>query len=245
MRLLGRLTPRTAGLLALVTVAAMGVVVWQAGWLSAPETSIPEATVVKARGPIAIDSRLEEPDWARAERLRDFVISTSGRRAPLDVDARMLWDEQALYVMFDVEDYDIVSTFTQRDDALYTEDVVELFLDPNGDGKDYVELEVSPNGVLFDALFPSYRKALERSKRWNLPGLRAAVATHDEGYRVELRVPFDGLPGGAPNAGDTWRAHLYRIDQHGEGEGHFTAWSAPLAPDFHVLARMGTLRFVD
>ncbi len=230
------------GALSLLTVVFL-VVAWRSGWLTPVVTDIPTADVRRATSPIALNGALDEAAWQAATPLRRFVISTDGRRAPRDVEARLVWDDEALYVAFDVDDDDLVASFTQRDDPLYTEDVVELFVDHDGDGRDYVELEVSPRGTLFDARFPSYRKALDHSKRWNLKGFQAAVSARDGGWRAELRVPFEGLPGGRPSAGTRWRAHLYRIDQHPDGSGHYSAWSPPLKPDFHVLDRMGTLVF--
>ena len=48
------------------------------------------------------------------------------------------------------EDY-----LVQRDDTLWKSDVVEVYLDPGGDTKDYVELQFNPKNAIFDAIFKS------------------------------------------------------------------------------------------
>ena len=124
---------------------------------------------------------------------------------------------------------------------------MELFLDPDGDGLNYYEFEVSPSGVIFDALFASHRKDLPRSRRWNGAGVEGAAVHIDGGWTAELKVPWSDIqhaPHSPPRVGDEWRGNLFRIDVHAQG-GDFTAWTAPLRGDFHALDRFGTLVFVD
>jgi len=229
-------------------VIVAGAVAWIIQWRARqPDTSRRRVAVQEIGTPIVIDGRTDDRAWASATPTAPFILSMTGRPAPRACSARLVWDDHALYVGFDVEDADIDSPFTQRDDDLYTKDVVELFLDPDGDGLNYYEFEVSPRGVLFDALFPSHRKDLPRSRGWNGEGVVGAAATTDRGWTAELKVPWSAIvhaPRSPPRGGDEWRGNLFRIDVHPEG-GDFTAWTAPLVGDFHALSRFGTLVFVE
>ena len=220
------------------------------------DTSHRIAHAVRTSVAPVIDGTLEEAVWGRAEPTAAFVRSHNGEAAPLDCRARLLWDEEALYVAFEAQDHDLLATYGQRDEALYTQDVVEVFIDADGDQKSYTELEVSPRGTLFDALFPSYRKNLDRSKRWNLLGFKAQVALRgsldagaDRGWTAELRIPFASLADTrAPKVGDRWHVNLFRIDVHDLKDpehGDYTAWNPPLKGDFHTLDRFGTLIFKE
>ncbi len=247
--------PFFAAILCLAAIAAVATF-WLLRKEKRPDTSLQTTTAVRAEAPVAIDGRLDDPVWQRAEVAGPFIISNGSAHAPLAATARLAWDETALYVAFEVEDEDLTSPLQERDSDLWAHDVVEVFLDPGGDGLNYYEFQVSPHGVIFDALFPSYRKNLARSRRWNARGIRAAVAVdgfvdddvEDVGWTVELLIPFAAIkhaPRSPPKAGDQWRMNLFRIDMHGDGQGHYTAWTAPIKGDFHTLDRFGTLVFGD
>ena len=49
-----------------------------------------------------------------------------------------------------------------------------------------------------------------------------------------------------PTVGDTWRINLFRVDRLGTPPKETgSAWSPPLAPDYHTLAKFGELVFGD
>jgi hypothetical protein len=65
-------------------------------------------------------------------------------------DAKMLWDDQNLYFAFECEDTDIFATMKVRDQHLWEEEVVEIFIDPDNDQQNYIELEVNPLNTFLD-----------------------------------------------------------------------------------------------
>jgi hypothetical protein len=205
--------------------------------------------VHRAPGPIEVDGVLSEAAWDRAERAGPFVRSTDGKRAAAATEARLLWDDDALYVAFQCEDADVSTPFARDDQPLYTSNVVEIFLNPSGDLAHYVEIEVAPSNALFDASFTGRRAGMDLA--WSS---RARHAVHvdgtlndpsdkDRGWTVELAIPFASLPGAPrPRRGDQWRFNLYRLRQP-PGEGQ--AYSPPMVGDFHAVDRFATLRFDD
>jgi hypothetical protein len=156
---------------------------------------------------------------------------------------RLCWDDEALHVRFDCEDRDAWGTFRHRDDPLWQEEVVEVFLAPGEeDPVRYVEIEVSPLGVLFDARIHNptgLRADMTADLAWDCPGIRWQVGRGAErqDWWAELSIPWDMTP---PRL---WRANFYRVERPRDGVPEFTCWSPTLTSpaDFHKPARFGLL----
>ena len=219
----------------------------------------PRATVRRLKAELSIDGRLDEPDWARAERLGPFWKYDGEGRGRYQTYARLLWDDEALYIGFMVADSDIRSDYTERDDELWKSDVVEVYLDPDADGQQYIELQLSPNNVVFDALFRSHRAPpWEEARGWNMAGLQSATSRGTlpgrpatTGWFAEIRIPWADLSpanGAKPEIDSRWRANFFRVDQSAAGIRN-VSWSPvstdPNRADFHNLDRAGTLIFAD
>ncbi len=221
--------------------------------LGAASVQLPEYRVVRARPAPTIDGVLDEAAWARAAPVT-LVNSLDGSPGRVRTTARLLWDDRYLYVSFDCEDPDVWGTFTQHDDPLYTQDAVEIFIDADGDGRTYNEIEVSPRNVVFDAYFPERRQGEDLS--WDSQALTAVTvqgtlndaSDTDQGWRVEMRIPIDRLaavPHVPPRPGDRWRFNLYRLKVHGRKQTEGQAFSPPRVGDFHALDRFGWLVFEE
>jgi len=213
--------------------------------------SLPEYRVTRALPPPVIDGVLDDVAWKHATPVT-LVNSLDGSPGRVRTTARLLWDDKYLYVSFDCEDPDVWGTFTKRDEPLYTQEVVEIFIDADGDGRTYNEIEVSAANVLFDAYFPERRQGMDLS--WDSGALTAVTvqgtlndaSDRDEGWRVEMRIPFDRLaavPHVPPRPGDRWRFNLYRLEHHGRRDVEGQAFSPPRVGDFHALNRFAWLVF--
>jgi hypothetical protein len=216
---------------------------------SAPE--LPEYKVLRAPKPPTVDGALDDAAWQKAT---PVVLrgSFDGRPAFLRTEARLLYDDTSLYVSFAVEDPDIWGTLRKRDDPIYEQEVVEVFLDANADGRTYNELQVSPHNVIFDAYFPARRQGMDTG--WD-SGMKTAVkvrgtldapADRDEGWTVELQIPFARLaevPNVPPKQGDRWRFNLYRLEHRERQAVEGQAFSPLFVGDFHALSRFGWLTF--
>ncbi len=211
--------------------------------------------VHRAPGPITIDGVLAEAAWDRAERAGPFVRSLDGKPATAATEARLLWDDEHLYVAFLAEDPNVAGAFFKDDEKLYTSNVVEIFLDPTGNGSRYDEIELAPTNALFDASFSGGpRQGMDLS--WSS---QARHAVHvdgtlndprdvDRGWTAEMAIPFASLTGigkRRPARGDRWRFNLYRLRQGPGQPGEGQAYSPPMRGDFHALDRFAWLRFED
>jgi hypothetical protein len=212
--------------------------------------------------PLVIDGKLEELSWSRAASINQLVnVATGELQAGADVtgNVRLIYDEQALYVGFEVYDEDVRGGFdpNEQDPHLWLKDTVEIMIDPDGDGdnRDYYEIQVNPQNLVFDSQFDAYN--LPRSEphgpfghqEWSAQ-LRSAVVVRgtldddkeDEGYVVEMAIPwasFQKAKRSPPKPEDTWRMNFYAM-QNNAG----AAWSPVLGQgNFHKASRFGRARF--
>ena len=170
-----------------------------------PALMVPHASIVPT-----IDGDTADAVWSQAGVIRG-LLPALGATSPDDLAiqptvVRVLWDEQNLYVAFDCTDKDIFSTGKlQHDEDIYAEDVVEVFLDGKGDGRQYVEIEVGPTGVNLDMMHlltadpelgPDGRLSSRVMKQdrwkfreWEMVGLKTAARKTDKGWSAELAIP--------------------------------------------------------
>ncbi len=194
--------------------------------------------------------------WSSLPDLGPFVRH-DGAPARLATHARLGYDEQRLYVAFHCLDDDVWGTFRNRDDPIYDEEVVEVFLDPAGTGARYFEIEVSPHNVVLDGVNTWADGELTWDARWDCAELVTAVAceaaldrpeTVDTWWSATLAIPFASLGQEQPAPGRRWRANLYRIDRPRRGEPEeYQAWQPTQEPGrdpmYNVPARFGTIEF--
>lgn len=211
----------------------------------------PEYALAFAPSPPQLDGQLDDAVWARAQ---PVVLrgSFDGAHPRLRTELRMLYDRDFLYAAFDCEDPDVWGTLLERDQPLYTQEVVELFVDADGDGRAYQELEVSPHNVVFDAFFPARRQGMDLSFDSKL---RSAVRVDgtlddssdlDRGWQVELRVPLSVFAPSVPieqRVGARWRFNAYRLELNRRKVTEGQAFSPLYQGDFHNLPRFGVMRF--
>lgn len=186
--------------------------------------------------------------WDGIPSLSPFQLADGSGLALQQTRVRLCWDDEALRVRFDCEDRDAWGTYQRRDDPLYEEEAVEIFLAPGEeDPLYYLEFEVSPLGTLFDARIrnpTSRREDMTDDRDWNCPDLRwtAGPGAERQDWWAELALPWIGIaPKGSLSR--VWRANFYRIERPRDGEPEFSCWSPTLVrpADFHRPNRFGVL----
>jgi hypothetical protein len=238
--------------------------------VDAPAQDLPAYDAPRALAAPTIDGAGGDPAWEAAPvtHLVDVEDLTGETVFPRSTEVRMLWDDEALYLLFELVDPDVWSTFTNRDDQIWQQEVVEIFIDPDGDGVDYAEIEVNPLGTLFDLILSRpWADGGQGFAGWD-PDVTHAVGIagtvnddtdEDEGWVVEIALPWTALAEGPrdvlngvaapPQVGDEWRVNLYRFERpRADGEvteAQANAWSPVGVNDFHRPDRFGRLRFVE
>jgi len=210
--------------------------------------NLPEIAVPRVPSTWAADENPFAWDWAKGVTLPPFLLADGSGPAHQQTVTRLCYNDDALFVHFDAIDDHIWGTYTQRDEAIYDEEVVEIFIAPGTETPvKYYEFEVSPNGVLLDVYVNNpntEREDIALDFGWDCPGLRWGALRDDAANRWQV---FYAIPWRSIGATDTlptrWRANFYRIDRPDNGTPEFSCWSPTMTvpANFHQPAHFGLL----
>lgn len=155
------------------------------------------------------------------------------------------WDGEFLYIRFHCADDEILATMTERDQPLYDEEVVEVFIAPVSPSQ-YYEFNLSPRNVVFDSLIEHDGINFTGHSTWDCPQLvhgvyRRNSANHNFGdWDGYLAIPFACL-NITPAPGQSLGINFFRIKRLPQDQ--YLAWS-PTGRDpaaFHIPDRFGVL----
>ncbi len=232
-----------------------------------PSTRVPQMRIDKLEkgAKIKIDGKLDEAVWGSAATTGKFVNVRKGKpdaSLPVQGDAKLLWDDDGLYVGVTVSDKDIVGGFDskEKDPHLWTKDCVEIMIDPDGDGdnKDYYEIQINPQNLVFDSQFDDYNKpnggengpfghqdwSAKLQSAVTVDGTLDKPGDEDKGYVVEVKIPWKSLAKAKqapPALGDKWRMNIYAMQNNGG-----VAWSPILGQgNFHKASRFGKVTWAE
>lgn len=210
--------------------------------LLAKSLPLPSFKAVRLSRELAIDGKLDEPEWSAATPARmDYQSSDATARPALSTAVRALWSDAYLYLAYECP-FTELSTFNPAQKTerigLWENDVVEAFIAP--DSKDvsrYTEYEWAPNGEQLDLRIEPSAKDFEWSS-----GMESAVSIDEQAriWRVEVRIPLKSITATPPQAGSRWRINLYRHDKANQAG---LAFSPTLRGTFHAPERFGWLEF--
>lgn len=205
---------------------------------------------------VKIDGILDDKGWQGLDTLRLMRNNDPAGGVP-SAETKVLvgWSRTRLYVAFIADSRNIRNTVTKHDGPLYDEDVVELFLDPDGDGRNYFELEWNSLNTSLDYFFTGPMQGLDAN--WAPKGMQHAVKVRgtvnqpsdvDTGITLEVALPWEGFSawskkGLPPQAGDSLPANFYRIIYPAAGDPELISWSPTGAAAFHVPGKFGKLVF--
>jgi len=99
------------------------------------QARLPTYVCRRAVDRIVIDGRLVEQSWLKAESTGNFWLCEGERPSLVHTAARMVWDEAALYIAFECADPDIYATYGNKDDPLWVQDVVEVYIEEQSQGQ--------------------------------------------------------------------------------------------------------------
>jgi hypothetical protein len=187
--------------------------------------------------------------------LKDNRFGNEAQELELQTYVKACYDNSNLYFFFLCEDPDIWTSFTQRDEHLWKNEAVELFIDVDDVPETYVEIEVSPANVLFDSyIVDTLNIDVAKTALLNLKGIKTAVAVSgtlnerddtDDHWTVEIAIPFKDLANETIKQVTTAteiRINFYRLDKNQGMERRSYAWS-PTDDRFHKPSYFGKLIF--
>jgi hypothetical protein len=236
------------------------------GATSRPSRDEPTSYVAhRVASPPTIDGALDDPAWSSAAWTEDFIDIEGTRKPapPMRTRAKVAWDAMNLYVAAEMSEPRVWATMKHRDEPLYQEQAFELFLDPDGDGKHYLELEINPLNTVFDLVMSKpYRDKGRADESIDVEGLRTAVRVNgtigqagdvDEGWTVEIAIPWAALKplhrdATPPREGERWRVNFARMRRDAPNVKDapprgLWVWSSQGAVNMHAPERWGTIEF--
>lgn len=223
---------------------------------------------------LVIDGKLNDAQWENAEWSDNFV-DIEGKKKPspfLQTKVKMLWDLHYLYIAALLEEPDLWATLTNRDEIIYQDNDFEVFIDPDGDGRNYYEYEVNAFGTIMDLfLNKPYNLQGAADLSWNFKNIKSAVACQgtineasdtDTSWTVELAIPWEAFTADKqmpPADGDRWRINFSRVEWDHVSQGnvyqnqtdpdgkplpeHNWVWSPQGTINMHIPEKWGSVRF--
>jgi hypothetical protein len=213
--------------------------------------------VKRANGPVPLCGDAPAAPWKTADlaQIDQYPWYKGGTKQA--TNARVVYDDKALYLQFLCEDRHISAEVTKTNGNVCLDSCVEFFatIDPDK-GPDYFNVEMNCCGTRLMGFGPARRPRIsvteEQAKRiqivTSIPGPTRAEQKGDNGWWAAAAVPFDLLSEFtgrkiAPVSGTRWKANFYRCG--GKTDSQLAAWN-PIAwatPDFHRPEFFGEVRF--
>ncbi len=210
-----------------------------------------EARVPRIDASIVVDGVLDEPAWGQAAVLDGFsrYQPVDGRPAEDDTEVLVWYSPTAIHFGIRASEPhgDVRAALADRD-RISGGDHVQLVLDPFDDQREAFVFGVNPLGIQADGIL---RDATRRGGSGFSAGGSDAYtidpspdfvfeshgATDTEGFRVEIRIPFESLR--FPSGDDQrWAFNVIRVAQHSGSED---TWSPVLQARSSFLAQSGYL----
>jgi uncharacterized lipoprotein YddW (UPF0748 family) len=219
-------------------------------------------TCFRTSGAIVIDGHPDEQDWVNSTWSDDFVDITgaTGLQPVYRTQVKLLWDDNYLYVAALMQEPHVWATLKQRDEVVFYDNDFEIFLDPDGNGRNYCEIEVNALGTIWDLMLTrSYNDGGVPMSNWDLKGLKTGIQIRgslndpfhpDTCWIVEMALPLSELMYGKmymnkPADGVQWRLNFSRVEwkteiRNGKYEKVIdSATSKPLPEQNWVWSPMG------
>jgi hypothetical protein len=215
--------------------------------------------VQRLQGSITIDANWDKAAWKQVTPLE--LTHFMGKRPEHfpKTQARLLYDDKAIYVIFRVEDRYVRAVAKQHDDPVCRDSCVEFFFSPGTSiAAGYFNLEMNCGSTMLFHFQVTPRKDSISVKPEHIATVEAAhslprtVNPEIPGpitWTVEYRLPVDWLAKYHPDAqrpapGVVWKANFFKCADDCS-HPHWLTWSRvdnPY-PDFHRPEFFGELAF--
>lgn len=184
-------------------------------------------TVKRAKGPVDLASPWDGKDWKNIPEMRllwEMISSRKGSGFHPDARAKIQYDDQYLYVLYQVRDQYVRGNFKKDQDMVCLDSCMELFIQPDKNGP-YFNFECNCIGTLL--LYECFRKGklftaspllpeeLAEVKRFfTLPRDLSGEIEKPVTWRLGLRIPLSMLIRRTkiqlPLKGQVWYGNVYK-----------------------------------
>lgn len=182
----------------------------------------------RAKKPFVLDGNLDKEFWEDAE-FTDAFVDIEGDKRPtprFTTKAKLLWDDENLYIGALLEGTEIWGHQTERDSVIFHDNDFEIFIDPDSDTHQYFEFEMNARNTVWDLfLAKPYRDGGRALNGYDIHGLQTAVhidgklndpSAANERWMVEVVIPFAAVfecteEKRSPIAGEYYRLNFSRV----------------------------------
>lgn len=170
------------------------------------QTAAPQQLQVRRTDkPVKIDGALDDALWQQATPIPLKYEWFPGNNTPVSVETTVMvaFDSEQLYVAFRAKDPNpsqIRANLADRD-APFLDDTVGFMIDTFNDGRRAFQFRINARGVQMDAV----NSDVDGSEDWSWDAIwDSAARVTDDGYTVEVAVPFSSLRFPRTSAVQTW-----------------------------------------
>ena len=215
------------------------IVVLALGWSAAVARAQPafpppknplHLVATRAAGPIVVDGRLDEGDWARAEVAGRFVQAEprQGDPATEPTEVRVLFDASYLYIgVVCIDSHgagDLRVRDLRRDFDDTFDDYFGIAIDGVQDGRSATVFRVNPRGALRDQQTVDGGLAdVDFDAVWT-----ARTTRGDRGWIAEIAIPWQTLRYRA--GADTWNINFHRVNRRLNESSGWSPWPRVMEP---------------
>ena len=215
-------------------------------------------SIRRTHAPVPLENPWSSPVWQGAPIAPvDQCVGGVYDHQPV-VQARVLYDDEALYVAFQVEDQYVRAVAETWHDSVCRDSCVEMFFTPGEDTSvGYFNVEINCGGVMLVHFQPAPASDIrqmpieqcEKIEIWHeLPRTVEPEIAEPTVWQVAYRLPLEILGPfveiASPNPGVTWMGNFYKCADR-TSHPHWLSWS-PIdtpGPNFHRPDSYGALRF--
>ena len=173
--------------------------------------SAARARAVRAQTEIDLDGRLDEPVWAEAPAITDFLQEdpAEGEPGTERTEFRVAYDDDAIYIGAMLYDSAPITTrLTRRDTGSGDYDYITVSLDSFHDHETVYQFSVNPSGAIRDAVSSSGGGRGGGDSSWD-PVWEVATRITGLGWSAEMRIPFSQLRF-SPDEEQVWGIEIKR-----------------------------------
>ena len=193
-------------------------------------------------------------DW-KTPFLGPFIKHNSGQKATQETYVSLSWDSQNLYLGYRCSDSKIIGSARIHDYPIFDkDDLVEIFIDPDGNSRDYIEIGVNAFSSNYDMLIHCVSSVCGGWKTdisLDISQMETVSKINNDGYCVEIKIPFSSIcdikNGGflIPTVNTKWKGNVFRIDYGRQTE--YLAITAYTSSQFgfHQPEQFKTFEFKD
>ena len=192
-----------------------------------------------------INAPISEHSWLNAETaLVDFMPDKEHFPCPYQMEAKLLYDNENLYVNLLTNEHPLTATKTMRNEGVCRDSCMEFFLAPNHKSDYYLNFEINPLGTLL--LYRcKYRFNPADKLEYTIPddderifGIKSIITCED--WQITYQIPFSFLQKYFGKTTNIMRGNFYKCGNRSVIE-HYASWNPIPKVDFHMPEHFGTL----